>query len=106
MPVVVGALWLAVSTLLPHPDDTDWKAFVPGALVVGVGLALLQTVTANWIGPKLQHQSSLYGTLAVSFLVLGWLYVLGRLLVAAALITAAMAEHQGSGQNRPIPPLR
>lgn len=102
---VAGAMWLAVSNVLPHPEGLDWKAFVPGALVVGVGLALLQAVTANWIGPKLEHQSSLYGSLGVAFVVLGWLYVVGRLLVAAPLMNAAMVEHQPSGRKRPSPVL-
>jgi len=91
---VVGLVWLGVSFLLPHPDGARWTAFLPGAIIVGVGMALLQAVTANWVGPKLHHESSLYGSLGVSFVVLGWLYVLGRLLVAAPLFNASMLEHR------------
>jgi uncharacterized BrkB/YihY/UPF0761 family membrane protein len=88
-----GALWFGASWLLPHPDHIRWHAFLPGAIVVGVGFAVLQAVTANWIGPKLQHSSELYGPLAVSFVVLGWLYVVGRLMVAAPLLNAAILDH-------------
>jgi uncharacterized BrkB/YihY/UPF0761 family membrane protein len=95
--LVFGAVWFGCSFLLPHPDDADWLAFVPGAIVVGAGMALLQAVTANWIGPKLQHESALYGSLAVSFVVLGWLYVVGRLLVAAPLLNSAIFEHRRPG---------
>jgi uncharacterized BrkB/YihY/UPF0761 family membrane protein len=98
--VVSGGLWLAASHLLPHPEGLHWKAFVPGALIVGIGFAVLQAVTANWIGPRLQHQGSLYGSLGVAFVVLGWLYVVGRLLVAAPLVNAAMVEHGASGRTR------
>ena len=55
----------------------------------GAGLAVLQLVTVNWIGPKLNHESALYGSLEVALVVLGWLYVLGRLLVTAPLLNVA-----------------
>jgi uncharacterized BrkB/YihY/UPF0761 family membrane protein len=92
MAACVTALWLGASLLLPHRDGVGWRAFIPGAVLVGVGFALLQAVTANWVGPKLQHSSSLYGSLGVSFVVLGWLYVVGRLLVAAPLLNAAVLD--------------
>lgn len=94
MAVVVTAIWLGASWLLPHPDGMSWTAFVPGAVLVGVGFAVLQAVTANWIGPRLDHESAVYGSLGVSFVVLGWLYVLGRLLVAAPLLNSALVEQR------------
>ena len=107
--LVIGGLWLAVSRLLPHPDGVGWRAFVPGAVMVGVGFAVLQAVTANWVGPKLQHEGALYGSLGVAFVVLGWLYVVGRLLVAAPLLNAAVLEHQtpgGTPRHRPFRMMR
>jgi uncharacterized BrkB/YihY/UPF0761 family membrane protein len=101
---VVGAIWLGVSFLLPHREGVGWVAFLPGAIVVGLGFALLQGLTANVIGPKLSHESSLYGSLGVSFVVLGWLYVVGRLFVAAPVINHSILErreakqHTGAGQ--------
>jgi uncharacterized BrkB/YihY/UPF0761 family membrane protein len=89
----VAAIWFGVSFLLPHRDGVHWTAFVPGAILVGAGFAILQAVTANWIGPKLSKESSLYGSLAVSFVVLGWLYVVGRLIVAAPLLNSSIIEH-------------
>jgi uncharacterized BrkB/YihY/UPF0761 family membrane protein len=89
----VATLWVGVSLLLPHRDDADWKAMIPGAVLVGVGFALLQALTANLIGPKLSKDSSLYGSLGVAFVVLGWLYLVGRLLVAAPLLNVAFADH-------------
>jgi uncharacterized BrkB/YihY/UPF0761 family membrane protein len=91
---VFGFLWLGASFLLPHPEGVGWRAFLPGAILVGIGMALLQAVTANWVGPKLHHESALYGSLGVSFVVLGWLYVVGRLLVGAPLFNSAVLERR------------
>lgn len=92
--VVVAGLWLGASWLLPHRDDVSWTAFVPGAVLVGSAFAVLQAVTVNWLGPRLNHYSELYGSLGVAFVILGWLYVVGRLLVAAPLLNAAVVEHR------------
>lgn len=100
--LVYGVVWFGASFLLPHPDEAHWPAFIPGAILVGAGMALLQVVTANWIGPKLQHETALYGSLAVSFVVLGWLYVIGRLLVAAPLLNSAVLEHRKLGFAAPL----
>jgi membrane protein len=97
---VVAAVWLGVSCLLPHREGVRWTAFVPGAVLVGAGFAVLQAVTADWLGPKLNQQSALYGSLGVAFVILGWLYVLGRLLVAAPLLNAAVAEHREPKHRR------
>ncbi len=94
MAAVAGTMWFGASWLLPRRSGVGWKALVPGAVVVGVGFALLQAVTANLIGPKLDHESSLYGSLGVSFVVLGWLYAVGRLMVAAPLLNVSLLDHQ------------
>lgn len=91
---IVGGVWLGASWVLPHRDGVRWVDLVPGAAVVGVGFALLQALTADLFGPKLNHDSSLYGSMGVAFLVLGWLYVVGRLIVAAPLLNAALFAHR------------
>jgi uncharacterized BrkB/YihY/UPF0761 family membrane protein len=98
--VVVGGVWLAASSLLPHRPGIRWTALVPGAVLVGLGFAVLQAVTANWLGPKLQRSSSLYGSLGVAFVILGWLYVVGRLLVASPLLNVAVLEHREATSHR------
>jgi uncharacterized BrkB/YihY/UPF0761 family membrane protein len=103
----VAAIWFGVSFLLPHREGVRWTAFVPGAVLVGAGFAILQAVTANWIGPKLNKESSLYGSLGVSFAVLGWLYVVGRLIVAAPLLNSSIVAHhaaKGEGSAEPESP--
>jgi membrane protein len=98
--VVVAGVWLGASWLLPHREGVSWTELLPGALLVGAGFAVLQAVTANWLGPKLNHASALYGSLGVAFVVLGWLYVVARLMVAAPLLNAALVEHRQAGRQR------
>jgi uncharacterized BrkB/YihY/UPF0761 family membrane protein len=95
---VVGAIWLGASRLLPHREGVGWRGLLPGSILVGLGFALLQAITTNYIGPKLQKSASLYGALGVSFVVLGWLYLVGRLMVAAPLLNAAFYDHRVSGK--------
>jgi uncharacterized BrkB/YihY/UPF0761 family membrane protein len=97
---IASTMWLGASYLLPHRNGVRWTSLVPGAVVVGVGFAALQAVTANWIGPKLDHESSLYGSLGVSFVVLGWLYAVGRLLVAAPLLNVSLLDHRQTWAKR------
>jgi uncharacterized BrkB/YihY/UPF0761 family membrane protein len=92
--VVVAGVWLGASWLLPHREGISWTALVPGAVLVGTAFALLQAVTTNWLGPRLNHYSALYGSLGVAFVILGWLYVVGRMMVAAPLLNAAIVEHR------------
>jgi uncharacterized BrkB/YihY/UPF0761 family membrane protein len=93
-------VWLGASLLLPRREGIKWTALIPGALLVGIGFAALQAVTANLIGPKLNKQSALYGSLGVSFVVLGWLYIVGRLIVAAPLLNASLYEHRQAAAER------
>lgn len=96
-------LWLGASVVLPRRQGTRWTELIPGALLVGAGYAVLQAVTTNWIGPKLNHQSALYGSLGISFVLLGWLYVVGRLMVAAPLLNASLYDRRRSRSERGPP---
>ena len=103
MGAAFSGVWLVASLLLPRREGTTWVDLLPGSALVGFGFALLQAVTVNWIGPKLNHESQLYGSLGVSLVVLGWLYVVGRLLVAAPLINASWLDHRTGGVTTKAP---
>jgi uncharacterized BrkB/YihY/UPF0761 family membrane protein len=98
--VIVAGVWLTASWLLPHRADAPWTALAPGSVLIGAGFAVLQTVTVNWISPKLDHETSLYGSLGVAFVLLGWLYIVGRLMVAAPLLNAALLERREARRDR------
>jgi uncharacterized BrkB/YihY/UPF0761 family membrane protein len=89
--VVYGALWTAISTLLPH-GDAPWTRLVPGALFLGLATQLMHLVTTYYLAGKIDSASELYGGLGVAATVLLGLYLVARLIVAAAVINATLWE--------------
>ena len=91
-----GGIWLALSWLLPH-GDVDWKALIPGALLVAVGVQVIHLGTVLFIAGRIERSSETYGSLGVAFTMLFWLFVVSRVIVASAMLNAALA------QRRPTP---
>jgi uncharacterized BrkB/YihY/UPF0761 family membrane protein len=85
------AIWLGASWYLPRAA-TDWKALVPGAILVAVGIQVLQIVTVVYITPRLDSATATYGALGVALVILLWLYLLGRLVIASAMMNATLWE--------------
>jgi uncharacterized BrkB/YihY/UPF0761 family membrane protein len=90
--VVLGGTWLLVSMLLPH-GGAPWRALLPGAAVVAVGIGAMHLVGSYYIPRKLSSTSQLYGALGIAATVMTWLFVACRLIVAAAVLNAMMWEH-------------
>ena len=97
---LIGAffvLWIAVSMMLPHPPGLSWRAFIPGAALVAVGMEGIQLATVLYIGHRAETASASYGALGTALVLLLWLYLLGRLIVASAFLNAAVWERQARG---------
>lgn len=86
---LLAALWLWVSLRLPH-RDAPWQALLPGALVVGIGFQLLHELIANFLGPKLEKSTSLYGALGAVTTLLFFMYIVGSLVVAAPVLNSSL----------------
>lgn len=96
---VVGvpfALWLAASRALPHAE-VGWQGLLPGAVLLAAGVQGLHLCTIYYLVPKLGHATELYGVLGIVGTLLLWLYITGRLVVAAATLNASLYE-QRSGE--------
>ena len=92
-----SAIWLGLAWLLPH-GDADWRALIPGALVVGLGIQLIHLGTVLFIAGRIERASDTYGSLGVAFTILFWLFVVSRVIVASAMLNAALAL-----ERRPTP---
>ena len=89
--VFYSGLWLLVTLRLPH-RETDWTALIPGALVFGIGVEALQIVTAYFITPYAIAKQGTYGALGVAAGLLFGLFLVSRLVVAAAVVNATLSE--------------
>ena len=92
-PVLYAALWLLISSRLPHRDAT-WRDLVPGAILFGLGIEVLHVVTAYFIAPQAISKQGTYGSLGIAAALLLGLYLISRLVVATAVINATLADRR------------
>jgi Virulence factor BrkB len=91
--VIYGGVWWAWSMRLPHAEGSALD-LVPGAIVFGLGVQALHLVAVYYLGAKLTHASALYGSLGIAAALLFGLYLVGRLIVAAAVLNVAIWTHK------------
>jgi uncharacterized BrkB/YihY/UPF0761 family membrane protein len=89
------ALWLVIALFLPH-RDAPWQALVPGALVFGVGIEALNVFTAYVLTPWALNKQGTYGALGLAAALLLSLFLISRLVVAAAVINATLWERRAA----------
>jgi uncharacterized BrkB/YihY/UPF0761 family membrane protein len=86
---LVVTVW--VSRLLPNRAD-DWRAFLPGAVLMAAGTQLIHLFVALYLAPRLGRSSELYGALGAATVILLWLYLEARIFVGAAFLNACLWE--------------
>jgi uncharacterized BrkB/YihY/UPF0761 family membrane protein len=89
--VPYAGIWLLVTMGLPH-RDAPWRALIPGALLFGLGMGLLQVVLAYFLVPYALAKQGTYGALGTAAALLFGLYLISRLIVAAAVVNATLWE--------------
>jgi uncharacterized BrkB/YihY/UPF0761 family membrane protein len=95
--IISGGAWFLVSWLLPRDDCALW-ALLPGALIVGLGVGLLQILTITYVVHVVTRKSALYGAIGIALALLLWTYFAGRLLTAATAANASLWKHR-AGQE-------
>ena len=88
-------VFLGLSWIMPRRTDR-WRDLLPGALVCGVGTTLLNVVGSWYFTAKISRSSETYGALGVVVTVLLYLFVLGQLVVGAAVTNATWVERRGA----------
>jgi membrane protein len=91
--VAYAGLWLLISLQLPH-RGTGWVELVPGALVYGVGVEVLNVVVAYVITPWALAKQGTYGALGIAAALLFGLYLVSRVVVGSAIVNATLWERQ------------
>jgi uncharacterized BrkB/YihY/UPF0761 family membrane protein len=85
---VFALVWLVVSRSLPADPGAPWTAFIPGAVVLGVGLEALQVFTVYFLANRLASASAIYGSLGLAGTLLFYLFLIGRGMIWAAELNA------------------
>jgi hypothetical protein len=93
--VVYSVGWFMVSLSLPR-RTRDPGAMLPGAVVLGFALAGLQWVMQFYLPTRLEHSTAMSGTLGVSVAALGYMFLIGRLMVSSFILDAVIYDRVGS----------
>jgi hypothetical protein len=86
-----GALSLLVSMRLPSAD-VPCAAFLPGAVILGIGLQGMHVFTVYFLEEKLANAAQLYGVLGLAATALFYFFLIGRGIVWAAELNAVVWE--------------
>jgi membrane protein len=87
---LVGGAWLVVSTQLPH-REARWPTFIPGALLLGVGLLFVNVFNVYVTTRLVEDRANTYGALGIAAALLFSLVIVGRLVVVSAELNASLA---------------
>ncbi len=89
-----GLLLLAYRLLVP----ASWRTHLPGALLGALGWTVLKVVGATYVGLRVAAAGAIYGTLGGIVGLLLLLYLVARLFLTGAVVSALRAP---SAQDRP-----
>lgn len=98
--VIAGGAWFLASWLLPRDECALW-ALLPGALIVGLGVGVLQILTVTYVVHVVTRKSALYGAIGIALALLLWTYFAGRLLTAAIAANATLWKHRTGKEAGP-----
>jgi uncharacterized BrkB/YihY/UPF0761 family membrane protein len=93
--VIYALAWLGVSVMLPRVND-DPGALLPGSLLVALTITGMHIISEFYLPDRLGRASQLYGAIGTTVVTLGWFFILGRGIVLAMELNAAIYERYGS----------
>lgn len=93
--LIYAVAWLGVSMFLPRATE-DPGALLPGCLLVALTLTVMHAVSELYLPDRLDHASQLYGAFGATVVTLGWFFILGRAIIIAMELNAALYDRYGS----------
>jgi uncharacterized BrkB/YihY/UPF0761 family membrane protein len=96
--ILTSANWLCVSLLLPH-SSARLTDLIPGAVLFGIGLLVVNTFNLYILGRLQEQRTSTYGTLGAAATVLLSLLLIGRLIVGSAVVNATLFQRRARTQQ-------
>ena len=89
--LALSGLWLAISLQLPHAD-ARWTDLIPGSLFYAIGTVVVQIFNVLILGQMIKEKSTTYGALGIAGAILLDLFLIGRVIVGAAVVNATLYE--------------
>lgn len=95
----LGALWFLISLRLPD-RRRDRLDLLPGTVLFGCGLSLMNVVGRVYLPARFAHSSAMYGSLGIASVMLLWLLLIGQVIVSSSLANAVWADYRT--ERRPV----
>jgi uncharacterized BrkB/YihY/UPF0761 family membrane protein len=93
--LIYAVAWLGVSMFLPRATE-DPGTLLPGCLLVALTLTVMHAISELYLPDRLDHASQLYGAFGATVVTLGWFFILGRAIIIAMELNAAIYDRHGS----------
>jgi YihY family inner membrane protein len=90
--IVVNVAVLTASLRVLITPEVGWRSLVPGGIVGGVALWLLQLVGGEYVAHVVLDASEVYGTFAVMFGLLVWIALVARVILLANELSVVRAK--------------
>ena len=105
--VPLAVLWLWASLRLPH-RDAPLRALLPGAILISIGFQVLHGLIVEFLVPKLEKSTTLYGSLGAMTTILFFMYFAGKLVVTSPILNSSLhhelRKHGGGADGEEPPP--
>jgi membrane protein len=93
--LVYVALWSLLYVTLPRATS-DPGAALPGAALIALTVTGLQAVSILYLPSRISDASSVYGIVGYVVVLLGWFFIIGRVLAFSFALNAVIYETYGS----------
>lgn len=93
--LIYAIAWLGVLMFLPRATE-DPGVLLPGCVLVALTLTVMHAVSELYLPDRLDRASRLYGAFGATVVTLGWFFILGRAVIIAMELNAAIYDRYGS----------
>lgn len=97
--IVLAGLWLVISLEVPHAD-AGWKDLIPGSLFYAIGFIGVQLFNVLMLGKLIQSKTTTYGALGTAGTLLLAFFILGRVMVGAAVLNATLHDRRARSRGQ------
>ena len=93
--LIYTVIWVVLCLPLPRVTP-DPGALIPGGVLISVTMVGMQAISQLYLPNQFSQASQLYGTIGAAIVILGWFFILGRAIVLALALNAAIYGRVGS----------